>query len=129
MAMSRARAALILAGVFVLGVVCGAFGTAALHRHWVHRGFAPERMERFIVERLSRRLDLDADQRRVLEDATRKARIEIEQVRRETLPRIEAILDRATDELRPVLRPEQQTKLEAIRSEMKERLRRHAPRD
>ena len=127
--MSRARAALLLGLVFVLGVVCGAFGMAALHLHRGHHRFEPARMERFIVERLSRRLDLDPDQRRVLEDATRKARIEIEQVRSETIPKIQAILDRATDELRPVLRPDQQAKLETIRSEMRERLRLHARHD
>ena len=41
----------------------------------------------------------------------------------ETRPRVENILDRACDELKPALRPEQQEELEVIRAEALERLR------
>jgi len=127
--MSRARAALLLVGIFLLGAACGAFGAAAwrvLRMH--HEGFSPERMERFMIRRLSSRLDLDDAQRKVLEEATHRARTRLEQVRAETLPRIEAILDDACQELRPALRPDQQKELERVRAEARERLRRHGER-
>jgi len=121
--MTRLRATLLLSGLFVLGAVCGGFATAlALHRLH-HGGFSPERMERVVVKRLARRLDLDDAQRAVLEATTRKARLELEQVRSETLPRLEAILDEACDSLKPSLRPEQQEELEVIRTEARARLR------
>jgi len=48
--MSRGRAALIVAGVFVLGVACGAFGMAALHfYHAHHGGFSSERLFRIAL--------------------------------------------------------------------------------
>lgn len=122
--MSRGRAALLLAGVFVLGVACGALGMAALHMHHMRSGgFSSERMERFVVRRLTRRLKLDEAQSQVLQRAADKARQDLDKVRGETRPRIESILDEACDELKPALRPEQQKELEAIRAEARERLR------
>ncbi len=124
--MTRARAAWLLAGVFILGVVCGALGFAAFGLHGLHGRFMnSERMERMIVRHLSRRLRLDETQRGVLQEVTRKAHAQIRQVRDDTLPRLEAIVDQACADLRPSLRPEQQTELETIRTEAIERLRRH----
>jgi hypothetical protein len=124
--MTRARAAWLLAGVFVLGVVCGALGFAALGLHGLHGRFmSPERMERIVVRHLSRRLRLDESQRAVLQEVAGKAHAQIRQVRDDTLPRLEAIVDQACAELRPSLRPEQQAELETIRGEAIERLRRH----
>ncbi len=123
--MSRTRVTLLLTGLFLLGVVCGAFGMAAYGRHHRHEGFSPERMERFVIRRLSRRLSLDDAQRKVLEETTHRARAKLDQVRSETLPRIEAILDEACTELKPALRPDQQKELDKVRAEAEDRLRRH----
>ncbi|HEU4400927.1 MAG TPA: hypothetical protein VFT43_02365 [Candidatus Polarisedimenticolia bacterium] len=126
--MTRARAAWLLAGVFLLGVVCGAFGFATFGLHHLrHRFDNPERMEEMVVRHISRRLHLDDEQRKVLEEVTRKAHVELRQVRDDTLPRLEAIVNQACDELRPRLRPDQQDGLETIRKEALERLRRHRP--
>ena len=128
--MTRGRAALLLGGMFVLGLACGALGTAAFTLHRFQRGgFSHERMERMVVRRMSRRLDLDADQRRTLEAVVHKTRLRLEQVHDEVAPKIESILDDACQELRPSLSAEQQTKLETIRAEANDRLRRHAMRE
>jgi len=125
--MTRGRAALLLGGMFVLGLACGALGTAAFTLHRLHRGgFSHERMERFVVRRLSRRLDLDEAQRRMLEEVVHKTRVRLEEVHDEVAPRIEAILDDACKELLPSLNAEQQKKLETVRAEARERLRRHS---
>ena len=123
--MTRTRAGLLLAGMFVLGLACGAFGMATYGIHRLHRHLSPEKMQAYVVRRIASRLDLDDSQHKVLEDVVRRAGARIEAVRSETTPRFEAILDDADRELRPVLRPEQQKELDAIRAEAEERLHRH----
>lgn len=124
--MTRTRAVLLLGGMFVLGLACGILGTAAFTAHrWHQGGFSHERMERFVVRRLTHRLDLDDTQRQTLEKVVHKTRLRLEEVHAEVVPRIEAILDDAYQEILPSLAPEQQKKLEAIRAEARERLHRH----
>ena len=130
MPMTRTRAALLLAGVFLLGMVCGVFTAGALMRHAFHgRGpFAfgrPDRMQEFIVRRMTHRLDLDAAQKQALEAAVGRARADLMQIRDETFPRVAAIIERAFDEISPILRPEQLEKLEKVRARTRERLQRH----
>jgi hypothetical protein len=125
--MTRGRAAILLGGMFVLGLACGALGTAAFTLHgWRRGGFSHERMEQFVVRRLSRRLDLDESQRRTLTEVVHTTRLRLDAVHDEVAPRIEAILDDACQELLPSLDPEQRRRLEIVRAEAKERLRRHA---
>lgn len=123
--MTRTRATLLLGGMFVLGLACGILGTAAVARHKFREGgFSHERMERFVVRRLSHRLDLDETQRKTLEGVVHKTRLRLEEVHAEVRPKIEAILDDAYRELLPSLDAEQQKKLETVRTEARERLRR-----
>ncbi len=123
--MTRARATLLLAGMFILGFFCGALGTAAYGLHRLHEGgFSGDRLEGFVVRRLAHRLDLDRSQRQVLEDVTRRAHGRLRGVHDEVIPRVEAIFDEAYQEMIPVLRPDQLREMEKIRSEAMERLRR-----
>jgi hypothetical protein len=123
---TRPRAALLLGGMFVLGLACGALGMAAFTLHRLHHGgLSHESIERFVARRLTHRLDLDATQRRTLEEVVHKSRLRLEEVHEEVAPRIEAILDDAYNELLPILDPEQQKKLETVRSEARARLHRH----
>jgi len=127
--MTRARATLLLLGIFVLGLACGAFGAAALGLHrWRTGHLSRERMEGFVVRRLSHRLDLDDSQRKVLEEVTHRAHEQIEAIHAEVMPRIEAVIDQACQDLGPALRPEQRARLDTISVEALDRLhRRHAP--
>lgn len=129
--MTRTRAALLLGGMFVLGLVCGILGTAAYTTHRFHRGgFSHERMERFVVRRLTHRLDLDETQRKAVEEVVHTTRLRLEEVHAEVAPKIEAILDDAYQKILPSLTPEQQKKLEVIRAEARDRLhRRHSLED
>ncbi len=128
--MTRTRATLLLGGMFVLGLICGVLGTAAFTMHRMREGgFSHEHMEQFIVRRLTRRLDLDTTQRQTLEEVIHKTRLRLEAVHDEVAPRIEAILDDACKELLPALDAGQQKKLETVRAEARERLRRHALRE
>ncbi len=130
MTMTRARAALLLTGLFLLGTACGALATCALGRHgFLGRGaFAfghSQRMQEFLVRRLSHRLDLDDAQKQVLQDAVARAGADLDKVRDEAFPRVEAIIERAFDEVETVLRPDQLQRLDRIRSHTRERMRRH----
>lgn len=121
--MTRARAGLLLLAIFLLGAVAGAFATRAFVTYrFRHGGPVAAQVDR--VERLSRRLDLDANQRQILETIADRARTQLRQVRNEAMPKVESILDQAYQELLPSLRPDQQKKLEKIREEGRERLRR-----
>jgi hypothetical protein len=123
---TRTRAALLLGGMFALGLACGILGTAAYTAHRFHQGgFSHERMERFVVRRLTHRLDLDDTQRQTLEQVVHKTRLRLEEVHAEVVPKIDAILDDAYREILPSLNPGQQKKLDAIRAEARERLHRH----
>ncbi|HKB08544.1 MAG TPA: hypothetical protein VKF61_09725 [Candidatus Polarisedimenticolia bacterium] len=125
--MTRTRAALLLGGMFVLGLICGILGTAAMMHRFHRGGFSHERMEHFVVRRLTHRLDLDETQRKAVEEVVHTTRLRLEEVHAEVAPRIDAILDDAYQKILPTLTPEQQKKLEAIRAETRERLhRRHA---
>ena len=127
--MTRTRATLLLAGMFAVGLICGALGTAAYGLHRLHEGgFSGERLEGFVVRRLSHRLHLDESQHQVLEDVTRRAHARLREVHADVLPRVEAIFDEAYQEMIPVLRPDQLQEMEKIRTEARERLRRrHVP--
>jgi hypothetical protein len=46
-------------------------------------------------------------------------------VRDETYPRVEAIIERAFDEVSPTLRPDQRDNLDRLRAHIRERMRRH----
>ena len=121
--MTRARASLLLLGVFLLGALSGLFASKAFLAYRF-RHTAPRQVEELVVQRLSRRLHLDANQRQTLEQVADRTRVQLAQVRNEALPKVQAILEQAYQELRPSLRPDQQKELEKIREETRERLRR-----
>ncbi len=127
--MTRARAGLLLAGIFLLGAACGALATATFGLHRLHHGgFSHDRAEEFVMRRLTRRLDLDETQRLTLQQVVHATRLKLEAVHDEVMPRIDAILDDACDEIKPSLRPEQVPKLDEVRAEAKDRLHhQHAP--
>ncbi len=121
--MTRTRASLVLLGVFLLGVVSGAFATGAFVLYRVRHG-GPAQVEELVVNRLARRLHLDAAQRQQLEKVAERTRAELAQVMGDVKPKLEAIVEQAYQELGPGLRPDQQQELEKVRQETKERLAR-----
>ena len=124
--MTRTRAALLLGGMFVLGLACGALGLASFGVHRFHSGRrSPERMEQFVLKRLTRRLDLNTDQQKAMQGVIHKTRLRLEEVHAEVAPRVDAILDDAYHEILPALDAGQQKKLETIRAEAQRRLHRH----
>ena len=121
--MTRTRASLVLLGVFLLGVVSGVFATGAFVLYRFRHG-GPAQVEELVVNRLARRLHLDAAQRQQLEKVAERTRAELAQVMGDVKPKLEAIVEQAYQELGPGLRPDQQQELEKVRQETKERLAR-----
>ncbi len=104
----RPGGALAVIGVFALGLICGAALSIASARlmwgHWalVERGAAhPGRMA---VVRMTRELDLDAQQEE-------KVRAVIERTREQ----VHQLIDQSRTEIRALLRPDQQEKLDRMR--------------
>src|SRR6202142_3055079 len=76
----------------------------------------------FIVTRLNRELNLDADQHEQLRTIVEETHAEMRSVRKENRPQIEEILKRSQDRVRAILRPEQ---LEVFNKIIEERKKRH----
>lgn len=125
--MTRMRAALLLLAVFLAGAAAGGFGAAGWMRHRM-RATAwsvspPEGARGLMLRRIARRLDLDADQRRLLERAADAARRRMTDVRKAALAEADEALEGVFDELEPALRPDQIERLRAVRSEARARFR------
>jgi Spy/CpxP family protein refolding chaperone len=98
------RGALAVLAIFALGIVFGVAISFVLVHHVIRPAFLAGRHEGpMSVERITRRLDLDAAQqekvRAILEDGHKKIR---------------AILDETRRQVRDQLRPEQQEKLDKL---------------
>ena len=105
---SRALAAVLLLAVFLAGAVAGAAGLALGGRAFGHEGRRGRPLER-----LSRELDLDAAQRREVREILRRQR-----------ERMRPMFEETRQEIRAVLRPDQQARFDAL-PRPGERPRRH----
>jgi Spy/CpxP family protein refolding chaperone len=119
--MKNARAIVGILFVFLLGAASGAFVTHAIDRTrmeaFVHGG--PAMREEAIVQRLTARLDLDASQREQVKAIVHEVHAGIGQVRRQTRPRIEALIEQGQERINVVLRPEQREKFRKMIAERK----------
>lgn len=113
--MRRGLAVLAVIGLFLIGVLIGAFATHLFYVRllWQPWGSTSERVRMF-SERLDGRLDLTREQRReidhILEDSRREARA----IRDDVRPRIEAQLRQTRERIEAVLTPEQREKFERL---------------
>jgi hypothetical protein len=113
--MRRGLAVLAVIGLFLIGVLIGAFATHLFYVRLLWQPGEPARARaRIISERVYRRLDLAPEQRReidrILEDARREARA----IRDDVRPRIEAQLRQTRERIEAVLTPEQREKFERL---------------
>lgn len=100
--------------IFVLGFTAGIL---ALN---VYRGFARgDGRDRF--ERMSDRLNLNADQKTKVQQIFSDAREQMDGLRRESEPRINEIRRQADERLQQVLTPDQWQQFQKMRSEGRER--------
>jgi Spy/CpxP family protein refolding chaperone len=102
--------------VFLLGVVAGALALN-LYRGWARRGVP--RGDRF--EQLSKRLQLNDDQRPKVKQIFDDSREQLQTLRKESEPRVNQIQQQTDQRLKEVLSAEQWQRFEQMRNEMRSR--------
>jgi Spy/CpxP family protein refolding chaperone len=112
---NRWQVRLAAAIIFVLGFTAGIL---ALN---VYRGFVRADGPRDRFERMSERLNLNADQKTKVQEIFSNAREQMGALRRESEPRIDEIRRQADERLQQVLTPDQWQQFQKMRSEGRER--------
>ena|ERR1700744_2117037 len=116
--MKSFKSILLLALVFLAGMVAGVAGARAIARHAEQVAINnPERAQQIIERNLSRRLRLNADQQAQLHVIMTGARGQMVALRQEYRPQIETIYQQTDAKITGLLTPAQQARYEKIRQE------------
>lgn len=108
--------------VFVLGALTGALSTGiALKRHHPFFSGAPEGRKAFIMKRLSRKLDLSADQKVRIEAIIDRVQSETFQQMRDGRRFMHRQLEKGFAEIRKELTPEQQRRFDEMKADREQR--------
>ena len=107
--------------VFLLGTLCGSLGTHLFYkcRMDLISGSRGENREERLVNRLDRKLDLDAGQKEQVRAIVHETQEDIRQVRRQFRPQMEAAIEKAQTKIGVLLTPEQRKKYEKMIAERK----------
>ena len=101
----RVASILVVLGIFLGGALCGAGVDRWMRPH--HRGGHGAMLEE---------LGLSAAQREQAHAIRERHRAELDAVMKDTFPKMSAVHERMDEELRPLLTPEQQKKLDELRA-------------
>lgn len=116
--MKKLKPWLVLALVFLAGVVFGVVATRIAVRHFVRVVIThPDRLRERIERDLTRRLKLNDQQRPKVHAALVRAHERLQALRAEFQPRFAEILDAARTEISAELTPEQRARFEKFREE------------
>ena len=116
--MKRIKPWLVLALVFMAGLVLGVVATRIAVRKFVQTAITqPDKLRDRIELRMSRRLALTPEQREKVHTALRQAQERIQALRAENQPRFNLILTDTRDDIAAVLTPEQKEKFAQFRRE------------
>ena len=116
--MSRIKAGLVIALVFVAGFAAGVVTTRAVVRHFIRTVMTrPERVRELFEKRMAVRLRLDAGQRQKVDEILGRTQGEIQQLRGDFAPRFRGILSNAESEVSAVLSPDQRKKFDQLLEE------------
>lgn len=109
--------------VFVLGASAGSLVTHLIYTQKMENIIRdePKTMREIIVQRLNRKLQLDAGQLEQIRAIVKETHSEMKTIRRQIKPDIEGVIERSREKIRAVLRPDQREKYEKIVSERKKR--------
>lgn len=117
----KAMAGILL--VFILGAAGGALVTHMIEKarfeHFISGGHRMR--ENVIVERLTKKLDLDGRQQEQVRAILHETHEGIRQVRSRIHPQIEALLTAGQDRIKAVLQPDQREKFDRIIAEWNQR--------
>jgi Spy/CpxP family protein refolding chaperone len=110
---------LILAVIFIAGVLSGAALTIALGPRFLHSGRPPgaDTMQRHFMAQLTRELNLTPDQQAKIEPIVQQAAKELHEVHVDEVQRVTHIIHFANDQIAPILTPDQKTQLDKLIAE------------
>jgi hypothetical protein len=109
--------------VFILGVICGGVVTYVIQHSQMERfvGGGSEAREELLVKRLSRQLDLDSRQLEQIRPIVHETHLGIRQIRQQSRPQVEGLLDESQRRISAILRPDQREKFDKIITDRKAR--------
>jgi Spy/CpxP family protein refolding chaperone len=126
---SRVKGALLLIVAFLLGAAAGALGFGVYQvRIGGWRPPRGDRFQEFILRRLTRELELKAEQRQQVEAILRETGEEFARLREEVRPRYREIQTRSRGRIKAVLDAGQQAKFDALADEWERRAERRRAR-
>jgi Spy/CpxP family protein refolding chaperone len=113
--------------IFVLGAASGGLVMHIVYKSHMETFLSGDRKarEEILLNRLSRRLDLDQSQREKVRAIVEETHVEMNNIRKQYRPQMEAVLEKSRTEMRQILRPEQLGKFEKFIAERKARHGRH----
>ena len=118
--MSKLKPWLLLAVIFVVGVITGSALTIGLASHFMHPS-GGQQMKQHWMMMLTRQLNLTADQQAKIQPILTDADTKIQALHRDEVDRGSQIIKAANDQISAILTPEQQAqmkKMEADREKM-----------
>jgi uncharacterized membrane-anchored protein YhcB (DUF1043 family) len=116
--MKTFKAWLLLALVFLVGVVLGVAGTRLAIRHTAREAVLhPARAQLQIERRLTRRLNLDAGQQTKLDRILTDARAQLAALRQQYRPPVALVFSNANAQISAMLTLDQRLKYEQLRQE------------
>jgi uncharacterized membrane-anchored protein YhcB (DUF1043 family) len=109
---------LVILLVFVAGFAGGIVATRATVRHYIHQALnRPEQARDMMEQRMVRRMQLDAEQRRKVHQILVRRQAELRGLRQEYGPRFFQIVSNADWEISAALTPEQRERFEEFREQ------------
>jgi hypothetical protein len=115
--------------VFVLGLICGGGGVALYALREIRASVATDAGDgaRRATQMITRTLRLDVEQREAAQPVFDRLARELAAIRIESSPRVRAAIAHAAGELRPLLRPPQQRRLDVLMQRARARWGRQLP--
>ena len=114
---SKLQIRLATLGIFMLGVIAGAFALNAYYL-WFGAAKSPTKQERY--EEAFNKLGLNDAQKNEVQKIFGEMRENIQKIRQETDPRFQEIRDRNDEKLQKILTPEQWQKFQQERDKIRE---------
>jgi hypothetical protein len=107
--------------IFLLGTLCGALGVHITYKTQITKYMSGDAnvYQTIIVRHLSKKLNLDAEQREKIRELVKESQTEIYNIRKQIRPQIESALEKSGLRIRGVLRPEQVEKFDKLIAEYK----------
>jgi len=101
--------------LFTVGVLVGGAGTFYVGKHQMERAFrGPKELSFFLVERISRKLDLDGVQREKVAEIVERSRRELHAIRLQAAPQVEKVFFDSEKDIQSILNGKQKVKFERM---------------